>query len=443
MHARKQLAIGLAVLGLATSACSSDEATAPTTPTVSVSVTEPLATVSATNPPATTPLATEPPVTEPPATDPPSTAPPPNEPADGALDTADLVAALADDALEGRDNLTEGSLASQRLLIDQLATFAQPAYDQEGDGAYLQPFDAGSNVLAVIPGGDLADQYVIIGAHYDHLGACVTNDPADTVCNGATDNAAGVAVAMSAARAIAAEGTPRRTVIIALWDAEEDGLLGAAHYASDPLAPLESTVAYINFDIQGANLLPALANTTVVVGAETGGANLVAAAQAAIAETELEEAMLSLLFGQGRSDHAVLVGAGVPSVFFTDANTGCYHTSQDDLAAVDFAKLEQQLVNGTNLLRDLAATDQLPTMTPDAPIATFEDAESMLAVVQRGMPDMGLLSQDAQASTDQFLADLEAMVAGGPQAFDGDSIATLLAGSIVLVEALTARECQP
>ena len=62
-----------------------------------------------------------------------------------------------------------------------------------------------------------------------------------------------------------------------MWDAEEDGLLGSAYYASDPLVPLEQTVAYINFDIQGSDLLPSIANSTIAVGAETGGQTLVEA----------------------------------------------------------------------------------------------------------------------------------------------------------------------
>ena len=65
---------------------------------------------------------------------------------------------------------------------------------------------------------------------------------------------------------------------MALWDAEEDGLLGAEAYVADPVVPLEDTVAYLNWDIQGANLSPALAGVTVMVGTETGGPNLQAAA---------------------------------------------------------------------------------------------------------------------------------------------------------------------
>ena len=155
------------------------------------------------------------------------------------LDARELVEALAADELEGRDNGTAGSLAAQQILIGQLAHFAQPADPtMVGDDGFRHVFSSGTNLLGVIPGGDLADEWVVLGAHYDHLGTdCRIDDPADSICNGATDNATGVAVALGAARAIAAAGTPRRSVLVALWDAEEDGLIGSAAYLQAPHTP--------------------------------------------------------------------------------------------------------------------------------------------------------------------------------------------------------------
>ena len=149
---------------------------------------------------------------------------------------------MAADELEGRDNGTAGSLAAQQILIGQLAQFAQPADPtMVGDDGFRHVFPSGTNLLGVIPGGDLADEWVVLGAHYDHLGTdCRIDDPADSICNGATDNATGVAVALDAARAIAAAGTPRRSVLVALWDAEEDGLLGSAAYLQAPHAPRDA-----------------------------------------------------------------------------------------------------------------------------------------------------------------------------------------------------------
>src|SRR5205814_313651 len=115
-----------------------------------------------------------------------------------------------------------------------------------------------------------------VGAHYDHLGnGCRSSDPNDDICNGATDNAAGVANVLSIGREIAQRpGARRRSVILAFWDREEDGLLGSAFYVRNPLVPLAQTVGYVNYDIQGANLLPSLERDTFAIGAETGGARL-------------------------------------------------------------------------------------------------------------------------------------------------------------------------
>lgn len=293
----------------------------------------------------------------------------------------------------------------------------------------------------MIPGGDKADEYLVIGGHYDHLGSdCPTDDPADTVCNGAADNAAGAASALVVGQALAAAG-PERSVIVALWDAEEDGLLGATAYLADPPIPLEDTVAYLNWDIQGTNLTPSLADTTVVVGAETGGPNLVAASEAATAASDLDALDLSLLFGQGRSDHAPFAAAGVPVVFFTDANNSCYHTSQDDVSNLDFDKLARQIPIGTALAEDLASTDDLPEFDADAPAASFADAESMLAVLEGSQADFDLFGADGRATAEVYLADLQAMVEAGEAAFDDDAVSTLLGGAIDVVELLSSGEC--
>ena len=353
-----------------------------------------------------------------------------------------VVEALADDALEGRDNQTPGSEAAQAYLVEQLAEFTEPIDGDPLDG-YGHTFPVGTNLVGLIPGGELADEYVVIGAHYDHLGSdCPTDTPGDDICNGAADNAAGVATVLEVGRSLAGgEEPPRRSIIVGLWDAEEDGLLGAEAYVADPAVPLEDTVAYLNWDIQGANLSPALADVTVMVGAETGGPNLQAAAATATEASGLETLALSLLFGQGRSDHAVFADAGVPIVFFTDANTPCYHTSQDDVTNLDFDKLGQQMLTAEALAQVMAATDEVPEYDPTAPPATYEDAVSMLEVVSSAEEDFDLFDADAQAAAEQFLIDLNTMVDAGEPAFDDAAVSTLLGGSVEVVEALSTGTC--
>jgi hypothetical protein len=445
--------IGLLALALLAAACSSDESSSDTTAvaapaSTAASPTDPPATASdatdatviepsSTDSSATDAAATNPPSTDTTATDVPSTDAPSTETARG------IVEALASDDLGGRDNGSPGSLAAQSLLVEVLSHFAEPIYpDASGDDGFRQPFDRGTNLLAVIPGGDLADEYVMIGAHYDHLGSnCPSSDPDDSICNGAIDNATGVAAAIEVARAIAADGVPRRSVVIGLWDAEEDGLLGSAAYIADPAVPIANTVAYINFDMQGATLTPALANVSVVVGAETGGPGLVDAVQRAIAGSTLDISMLSLLFGQGRSDHANFVAAGVPSAFFTDATGGCYHTAQDDVDVVSFEKLDRQIMLSTSLARDLVATDTPPVLDPTVPISTYADAVAMLEIGTTGAADFGTFNAAGQAAAEKFLPQVQALVDGGPAAFDDASVGTLLNASAAFVEALTSGGC--
>jgi hypothetical protein len=366
---------------------------------------------------------------------------------EATLSVFSLVETLASDEMGGRDNLSAGSLLAQSFLYDELSKIAEPIFPAAmGIEGYLQHYELGTNVLAIVPGGELADEYVMIGAHYDGHGSddvCAGKTAEDDICNGANDNAAGVAAVIDIVRSIVADGVPRRSIIVTLWDGEEDGLVGARYYAANPVIPLEQTIAYVNFDIQGANLLPSLRNHTILVGAETGGSNLIEASNQALEASSLVTAMFSLAFGQGRSDHAALVSAGVPSVFFTDANNGCYHTVKDDIDAVDFPKLEQQIRAANALTRELVVTDNAPVLNADAPLSAYEDAGQMLRIVEAAQADFGRFSPDEQVTAEEFLVDLQAVVDAGSAAYDGAAQVTLLSGSIFLVSTLRTLECDP
>lgn len=374
-----------------------------------------------------------------------------NAPAPGSCPEVSLVGfdpddvmTLADDSFGGRNNNTVFSTLAQDFLIDELEQFAAGLNSAEtGDAAFKQAFTLGTNILAVIPGGELADEYVMIGAHYDHLGSCPTSVPGDTVCNGATDNAAGVAAVLAIGRAIASlPAPPRRSVILTLWDREEDGLLGSQFYVQNPLVPLASTIAYVNFDIQGANLLPSLKNFSAAVSPETGGAELRGLTDAAIDGEGLGTRKLSYIFGQLRSDYANLVGGGVPSVFFSDSTGGCYHTSQDDVSVVDFDKLHTQSKIGFKLTRSLIETDTpIPFVQPAAPLASFEDATVINDVINGSIVDLALFTPGDQATILQFQSDLNAIVADGPGNFDNSDVTTLLLGTLDVVDILTNIDC--
>jgi hypothetical protein len=351
---------------------------------------------------------------------------------------------LADDALNGRDNNTAGSITAQDHLITLLSGFGAQGLNStaEGDAAFQQTFPSGTNILALIPGTDLAHEYVMIGAHYDHVTSCSAHAAGATICNGATDNAAGVAAVLEIALKIRDSGLPpRRSVILAFWDREEDGLLGSSHYVSNPLVPLSSTVAYINFDIQGSNLLPSLRGTSFAVGAETGGAGFVNGVQAAIDSQPLETQMVSSIFGQNRSDYINLIGGGVPTVFFSDSTGPCYHTTGDDISVVDFRKLYQQINIASDLTNQLVSGALTPVFTGGNPLATYSDAVSMNNVLQRALTDIGRFSAADQVTIQSSASFLAAMVADGSGSFDDADVFPLLNAAVTLVSLLAKGEC--
>ena len=366
------------------------------------------------------------------------------------LDINDI-AALTDDALAGRNNDTPGSVLAQDIIIGELVDMGAIGLDsmQTGPAAFKQPFTQsaknGTNILAVIPGSELPNEYVMVGAHYDHLGSCRVVDVGDTVCNGATDNAAGVAAVLAIGRGIAALPTaPRRSVVLAFWDAEEDGLLGSLYYINHPLVPLASTVTYVNFDIQGANLLPSVRNYTFAVGSELGS-GLGAMVQQAFTDSgsTLDMRRLSYIFGQFRSDYFNFGNAGVATVFFSDSTGPCYHTNADELSIVDVSKLEQQTRTAYELTLALAETTTPPTFVPPNPsLATFADAQIINEVLTLGLADLSRFSPADQAILTDHQADVAAMVADGEANFDSGDITTLLLDTVDVVDLLTRTTCE-
>jgi Tol biopolymer transport system component len=111
------------------------------------------------------------------------------------------------------------------------------------------------NVVAALPG--TTDEWVVVGAHYDHLGTGGSSSLAKSgeegqIHYGADDNASGVAVVMELAAALkASKSQPKRGLIFALWSGEENGILGSAAFADKPPVPAEKIAAYVNFDMVG------------------------------------------------------------------------------------------------------------------------------------------------------------------------------------------------
>ena len=133
------------------------------------------------------------------------------------------------------------------------AEYLERTKNLNADKARFYEWGRVSNVVGIIEGSDpsLKDEFVIISAHYDHIGT--RSRGKDRIYNGADDNASGTAVLLSIApelKKLKDEGKgPKRSVIFVFTAAEEKGLLGASYYARMPLRPLSKTVAAINVDM--------------------------------------------------------------------------------------------------------------------------------------------------------------------------------------------------
>ena len=168
------------------------------------------------------------------------------------------------------------------------------------------------NVVGIIPGKTRPGEYVLYSAHWDHLGICEPVD-GDNICNGAVDNASGIAALAALAETYRAAGQPERSVLFLAVTAEEAGLLGSEYYAANPIYPLAQTVGGVNID--SLNMI-GLAKDVVVVGP---------------GKSELEDYLKRAATAEGRvlvpeptpekgfyyrSDHFSFARLGVPMIYF-------------------------------------------------------------------------------------------------------------------------------
>jgi len=186
------------------------------------------------------------------------------------------------------------------------------------------------NVGGMIPGvGDLADEWIVVGAHLDHLGMGYfgSRSGPGELHPGADDNASGSAglilIAEKLMRAFEGREEPRRSVLIVGFSGEESGLNGSRHYVRDPIAPIEDHVLMVNWDMIGR-----IQNERVNVSGAYTGEGLQDWLEPYIAESGLEVVQPTRM--SGASDHTPFYRAGMPVLFSIIADFhGDYHTPAD------------------------------------------------------------------------------------------------------------------
>jgi len=193
------------------------------------------------------------------------------------------------------------------------------------------------NVVGIIEGNE-AGEVIVMGAHYDHMG--INNG---YIWNGADDNGSGTVGVMTIAKAIMESGEkPEKTIIAALWTAEEEGLLGSRYWVQNPTVPIKDVKLNVNFDMI----------SRYVTDEEPDNVTMTYTSQYPsfkdITESNLKKFSIDLSVTYepspdppGGSDHRSFVATGIPIMRFKPGHREEYHTPQDENETVDWDIMEK------------------------------------------------------------------------------------------------------
>ena len=213
-----------------------------------------------------------------------------------------------------------------------------------------------NNVLAYLPGR--TDEYVIIGAHYDHLGRGNFDSLAPSqigqIHPGADDNASGTAGVLELARLLAPQkGQLRRGILFASFAGEELGLLGSAAWVRDPTRPLDKAAAMLNMDMIGR-----IKDQKVYIGGVGTGSTL-----KAVVEQASEKSGFKIEYSPGgysSSDHTSFVAKKIPVMFFFSGLHSDYHKPSDTWEKIDPVAATKLLEVVGATLEQLAEAEERP-----------------------------------------------------------------------------------
>jgi hypothetical protein len=249
------------------------------------------------------------------------------------------VAVLASPELAGRQG--PGARKAADYLVEE---FRRLKLEPLFQGDFLQQVpgkDPGSvqgrNVGAMVRGSDpaLRDQWVIVAAHFDHLGI-----RQGKLYPGADDNASGVAMMLEVARSILrGPSPPRRSMMFIGFDLEEIGLFGSRYFVAHPPVPLERIVLFVCADMIARALGDVCHSHVFVLGTEHAPALRSWIGEAAKSKPLKVGILGSDILVLNRSDYGPFRNRGVPFLFFTTGENPRYHTPSDTPETLDYAKL--------------------------------------------------------------------------------------------------------
>ena len=214
------------------------------------------------------------------------------------------------------------------------------------------------NLIGILEGeGDLADETIVVGGHYDHIGlggiGSRTRERKGEIHNGADDNATGTAAVLEIARRVATGPKSRRRIVFICFSGEERGLLGSKYYVTDPVVPLNKTVAMLNFDMIGT-----LRNNMVEVNGVGTAKEFAAIVDAVDEASPLDTKRIMTPFAG--SDHLPFVQNEIPVMFCFTGITPRYHTPDDDFETINVEGVVSVIDFTEGMLRGIDALDKPP-----------------------------------------------------------------------------------
>ena len=288
---------------------------------------------------------------------------------------------LASPEFEGRGPAEGKRKAREHLVAAFRELRLQPLFPQE---SYLQEIPGpkqiggqqppmGINVGAVLPGSDarLRDEYVIVSAHFDHLGI-----RGGKTFHGADDNAGSVAMMLEVARLLADQPVaPRRSVVFLSCDLEESLLWGSRWFVAHPPWPLERVKLFVTAELIGRTLGDLPLPAVFVMGGEQAP-GLRQLVDGVTPPGNLQVSHLGVDLVGVRSDYGPFKGEKVPFLFFSGGEHRDYHQPTDTADRLDY----QRLAHITQVIRDVVrevAMTETPPAWSDRPEHTLGEVETI------------------------------------------------------------------
>ena len=272
---------------------------------------------------------------------------------------------LAHDMTEGRASGTKGKELAEHYLVEQFRAIGLKPWNW----TYTQSFRyedsiAVRNIVGLLPASVPSDEYIIIGAHYDHLGRL-----GHTVYPGADDNASGVTALLSLARmfsAMKADGKgPRKNLLFVAFDGKELNMAGSRYFVRHLSVPRSSVTAMVNLDMLGTDLVPPRRDREYLFA--IGESTLPESYQgylSYICRRAFYKLDLDLTFYGSRdfykmmyetSDQQPFARAGIPAVLFTSAFHQHTYKKTDTPTIIDYALLRKRTQVIFNFVNRLCA----------------------------------------------------------------------------------------